>query len=117
MVTIKLQNGKVLLKGGLASCECCGCEPNYTTYCVFIDPVSAGAGSQTVDGSLNDGYFSDGTPIVELYWEESQGEWVITDGIDFSDVGSGSTDRCDPTGSSYTNSNWNSASVTLGACP
>ena len=118
MATIKLQNGLVLLKGGLASCECCGlCNPNYTEYCVTVTPIGGSTGSVTVTGDLDSGYFSDGGS-VELYWDEANGGWALTDGIGISQIGSGSTDRCDPTGSSYSDpSTWDDASVTLGPCP
>jgi len=45
MATIKLQNGKVVLKDGKASCECCDLEPMIIFYSYNIDP-SLGRGNE-----------------------------------------------------------------------
>lgn len=82
-------DGKVITRGGLPSCTCCGC-PEQTAVCVatgfdFDPPVS----QSLFLGSISSGSFTDSG--IVLSWDGT--EWNI-DGVGYG----GNVTRCDPTG-------------------
>ena len=90
-------DGKIVTKGGLPSCACCGCSPNYTTIYVrawYGDPIEIE--DFTMSGSLNSGYFNAPETDSFLIWDDVEMEW------NFSSCAygnfSGGPDPCSPVG-------------------
>jgi hypothetical protein len=71
MPTVKLQNGKVLLKDGKVSCTCCDPEPSCCMY-----PASG----------LGDSYAEDDLPdAVELTYDFAEGTIMTRDGAQYTE--------------------------------
>ena len=97
--------GKIITKGGLPSCTCCGpCSPNVTT--IYMEHVVDPGGSNTVTyitltGSLNDGTFTGTGPggTISVSWDTISEEWDVADDT-YGTVADylQTPNRCDPDG-------------------
>ena len=95
--------GKIITKGGLPSCTCCGpCSPDVTT--VYVEYVDDPLGTPSVGyfemtGSLNAEEFTGGVSGTATLRTETPGsdQWIFDDPSYGQAYGLG-TFRCDPQG-------------------
>lgn len=103
--------GKVITKGGLPSCACCGDEcDEQTTICIAFNDYVIGPQNITLTGSLNAGSFTGiydpcgSAYTIELIWDGAAwGFWyngihLINDPPTSTATISGETIRCNPVG-------------------
>lgn len=100
-------DGKIITRGGLPSCTCCGCSPDYSTvYAELVDdPGGVRGGPFTtypvLTGGLNAGSFenTESAYFIQLVWDTVAGEWYVSIAeFGFAFGTPAITDRCAPWG-------------------
>jgi hypothetical protein len=134
MAIIKLSpEGKVITKGGLPSCTCCGECPEETEICMAFNDYAIGLQNITLTGSLNGGSFTGvydpcgaAYPIALIWDGAAWGFWyngvrLVNNPPDEIATISGETEKCNPIGATITYEDAmiivDAEVLNFGACP